>query len=396
MDIPTKPMSLKWFSLFSPPILWPLYGISLYEILSMEGIDTSLFTNNKIVGSIWRKRFGVKTVDRYSKESLIMNYRLYGYPETIIEALNRLSSLDSKEDLLITINGYNAFIYTTSGFDIHYLNKSQNKIKKMNIDIPGLYIYDNPWDLLKTYLNLDLKRILKFILSRLSFEEVYDGLYVKGNVDINDRYTYIDSSGGWILLFDDVNLEGFNFLKGPLVVGGKTLLSNSKIHNSIIGPVCKIGSEVSDSILLGYSNSAHFGYIGHSLIGYWVNIGAGTVFSDLKNTYGPMKFWFMGNRYDLGVIKFGSIVGDYAKTSINTSIYGGRFIGLSSHVSGLVSKSIPPFKIFDGWHDKEENMHVDKAIEIARRMYVRRGVNFINDEEKLFREVFKELKDETA
>lgn len=391
-DLSRVNLPMKWFSLYSPPVLWPLYGVPLYDVLKRMGIDVSIYSNDPLIRSIWRKRFGVKVHSKVSDEALIINFWVYGDLEKLLDLLNRLSRQDYKGDKLFVVNGSPAILYTNSGFDESDFNDLLNRAEHTSLDIQYIYTYENPWDLLKYFLNLDLSRVLMYIIDLFEFESLYDGVYVKGDVTINDRYTYVERGGGPILIFDDVSLEGFNVLKGPLVIGSKTLLLGSKASHSVIGPVCKIGSEVSDSIIMGYSNSAHHGYIGHSLVGYWVNVGAGTVFSDLKNTYGYVKFRFKGKEYDLGMIKFGSVVGDYVKISINTSIYGGRIVGLSSHVSGLIRTNIEPFTIFDGWSGKQEDMYVDKAIEIAERMYVRRGVKLLDEEKLLFKRVFDELK----
>ena len=392
-EFPETKASLKWFSLYSPSILWPLYGVSIYEVLSVLNMDVQLFLNDSSRTSIWSRRFKIKITDKVSDEALVVNSRIYGDLKTFLDLLDELSNLDYKDDTLFTIGGSPAFIYTPSGLSGSDFSKLLNNIMKRRLNIGDLYVYEHPWDLLRYFLTLDLNKNLELVKDLFGFEEIRRGVYALGDVEIDDRYTYVDTSDGPILIFEEVNFEGFNVLKGPLILGSNTLLSNSKVYHSIIGPVCKIGSEVGDSLILGYSNSAHHGYIGHSLVGYWVNIGAGTIFSDLKNTYGGMRVKFMGKTFDLGTIKFGSVVGDYVKISINTSIYGGKIIGLSSHVSGLISGNVEPFTIYDGWRDISEDMHIEKAVEIAERMYRRRGVKLLDGEEELFRKVFQELRE---
>ncbi len=391
-DFQSVKTSMKWFSLYSPTVLWPVYGISLYEVLNKVGFDVSLFSDDKLLSSIWRRRFGLRIEDRVSGEALIVNSMVYGDLEELLKILNELSNQGFNRDILYTINGSPAFLYVCSGLESSDFINKLVETESIDLQVRNLNVFENPWDLLNNFFKLDLTRVLRFIQNLFDFENLYDNVYVRGDVVIDDRYTYINGVDGPILIFDGSVLEGFNVLKGPAVIGSKTLLSNSKISHSIIGQVCKIGSEVSDSIIMGYSNSAHHGYIGHSLIGYWVNVGAGTVFSDLKNTYGPMKFRFLGREYELGTIKFGSVVGDYSKISINTSIYGGRFIGLSAHVSGLIRDNVEPFTIFDGWLGSSMDMDIEKAIVITERMYSRRGITLLDEEKELFRRVYNELK----
>jgi len=252
------------------------------------------------------------------------------------------------------------------------------------IDISGygLTVFRRPWDLIDFIGSRLFPSVLTEVADYLGLEEVVEGVYVGRDVEIDLNRTYVDVEEGPIVILAGSKLVGFNHLVGPLIIGEGSWIYGAKLSRSMVGPVCKIGGEVSDSVILGYTNAAHHSYIGHSFLGFWVNIGAGTVLSDLKNTYGEVRVKW-GGGVPTGRIKLGSFLGDHVKTSINTSIYGGSVIGVSTHLHGLVERSVPPFRIYR--EGEEILMDLDKAVEIARRMYSRRGVDWEEGEEAVWR-----------
>jgi UDP-N-acetylglucosamine diphosphorylase/glucosamine-1-phosphate N-acetyltransferase len=137
-------------------------------------------------------------------------------------------------------------------------------------------------------------------------------------------------------------------IRGPFVLGEKSVVKmNACIYGATsVGPYCTIGGELKNSILFGYSNKSHEGYLGDSIIGQWCNIGAGTSNSNVKNTAGPIQIW---NEYQkswetIGN-KMGMLVGDYTRFAIQSSINTGAYIGVSSNIygNGLLPKMIPNF-----------------------------------------------------
>lgn len=140
-------------------------------------------------------------------------------------------------------------------------------------------------------------------------------------------------------------LEGC-MIRGPFAMGeGSTLKMGTKVYGATtLGPGCVVGGEIKNAVLFGYSNKAHDGYLGDSVIGEWCNMGAGTSNSNLKNNASMVRIWTPSGQMEAG-IKCGVMMGDYARTSINTSINTGTVIGTCAHVSGsgLTPKYIPPF-----------------------------------------------------
>jgi UDP-N-acetylglucosamine diphosphorylase/glucosamine-1-phosphate N-acetyltransferase len=159
---------------------------------------------------------------------------------------------------------------------------------------------------------------------------------------------------------------------------------------SSIGPVCRIGGEVEESIFLGYSNKYHEGFLGHSYVGEWVNLGALTTNSDLKNNYGPVRVMVNGSLVDSGLAKVGAFLGDHVKTGIGTLLNTGVTVGFASNLFGggmIEERTIPPFS----WAGarKREEYRLDKAIETARAVMKRRNIELRSEEIDIFKEIFE-------
>lgn len=144
-----------------------------------------------------------------------------------------------------------------------------------------------------------------------------------------------------------VVMEGAS-IRGPFVLGAKGVVKmNASIYGSTtIGPACIAGGEIKNSILMGYSNKGHEGYLGDSIIGYWCNLGAGTCNSNIKNTAGSIQMWNESKQvWETIGQKMGMLVGDYTRFAIQSSINTGSYIGVSANIfgSGLLPKNLPNF-----------------------------------------------------
>ena len=129
-----------------------------------------------------------------------------------------------------------------------------------------------------------------------------------------------------------------------------------------------------DSVISDYTNKQHYGYIGNSYIGEWVNLGAGTTNSDLKNTYGEIKIDYHNQTIQTGEQFLGCMIGDFSKTAINTTIYTGKIIGVNSHLFGCIDRNIPSFINFiNSIKGYDEEFNLDIAIKIQKRMFARRN-----------------------
>lgn len=160
---------------------------------------------------------------------------------------------------------------------------------------------------------------------------------------------------------------------GPIFVGKGTIVrALASLRGPLsIGPGCRVGGEVVASIIHGNSNKGHYGFLGHSYVGEWVNLGAGTTNSNLKNNYGNVKVWVNGKEIDSGQRFLGCFIGDFVKTGIGTLINTGTVIGLGANVLGgqVTPKYIPNFQ----WSEKEKYRLAD-FIKAANAMMGRREI----------------------
>lgn len=178
-------------------------------------------------------------------------------------------------------------------------------------------------------------------------------------------------------------------IRGPFSLGENSVLKmGSKIYGATtIGPECKVAGEINNSVIFGYSNKAHDGYLGNSVVGEWCNLGAGTNTSNLKNNYSKVKVWSFGqnNYIDTGLQFCGLTMGDHSKCGINTQFNTGTVVGVSANIfgSGFPSKKIDSFSW--GGAAGFEGFDIEKAIELAQRVYERRGITFDNIDIEIFR-----------
>ena len=199
----------------------------------------------------------------------------------------------------------------------------------------------------------------------------------------------LDASDGPVVLGERVSVGANSVLQGPCYVGphsGVTSLTLIRPGTSI-GPMCKIGGEVSNSIVLGWSNKSHEGFLGDSYLGKWVNFGSGTTTSNMKNTYGEISVRRGGRETPTGRRFLGTLVGDHTKTGILTRLGAGSYVGFCTNLAGpgLAPRSVPSFTFVT---DRgPEPYRIEKAVEVTRRVYARRDRVLTDYDERLMRYV---------
>ena len=252
-------------------------------------------------------------------------------------------------------------------------NKHIKKIDYIwdTIDIFSQMLPDHPHlTKKKNYLSCDPQ---KGIISYGKFQ-----VYHLDHINIEPNTTFITTEGN-IFLGNNVTIEAGSILRGPLFIGDKTTIkSGANIgKNTSIGSHCKIGGEVHSSIFYPYSNKGHSGFVGHSIIGSWCNLGADTNTSNLKNTYAPIKIkrYPTDKLYNTKRIFLGTIMGDHSKTAINTQLNTGTFCGISSNIAcaGFPDRGIPSFRTILCHH---EHIHFPfhKAKPMIETMMKRRNI----------------------
>ncbi|RLJ02449.1 MAG: hypothetical protein DRP11_03015 [Candidatus Aenigmatarchaeota archaeon] len=185
----------------------------------------------------------------------------------------------------------------------------------------------------------------------------------------------IDTRRGPVIIMNEVEVFPYSRIEGPVYIGSNSSIGkgdNAIIHEGThIGRVCNIGGEIEESIIHSFTNKYHYGFFGHGVAGSWVNFGAGTTNSDLKNTYGKVnvKHPVEGLIKDVG-LKIGCTVGDHTKFSIGVMIHTGKQIGPLCNVMGAVRDDLDPFTWYEDGVKKK--FRVSKTKEVARRMMERR------------------------
>lgn len=208
----------------------------------------------------------------------------------------------------------------------------------------------------------------------------------------------LDAEDGPIYIGAGATIMSNAVIQGPCFIGENSVIKiGAKIyHGTSIGEWCKIGGEVEASIIHSYSNKQHEGFLGHSYLGQWVNIGADSNNSDLKNNYGSVKVYIDGEMVDSGMMLVGLTMGDHAKCGINTMFNTGGVVGVMSNVfgAGYSPKFIPSFT----WGGIEQTAlyEWDKALDTGRRVMKRRGIEMSAAQEKMLHEVFSITENERA
>jgi len=225
-------------------------------------------------------------------------------------------------------------------------------------------------------------------------------LYGRGNIFVDDgadieAFVTLDAREGPIFISKGVKVQPYTRIQGPCFIGENTVItSHANIRGGTsIGPKCKVGGELEETVFHGYSNKQHYGFIGHSYIGEWVNLGAGVTNSDLKNNYGNVKIKYMENETDSNRMFLGCAIADHTKVGIGVLLITGSVIGAACNIfgGGLMNKFVPSFAW--GSAHKMEKYEPERAIKTAQVVMNRRDVEMDQSDIDVFRKVF-ELTDE--
>jgi len=198
-----------------------------------------------------------------------------------------------------------------------------------------------------------------------------------------------DVRHGVVVLEEGVQVRSGTRLEGPLFVGPGTQVLGGTVRHSAIGPQCRVHGEVAVSVFTGYANKSHDGFLGHSVVGQWANLGAGTITSNLKNTYGEIRLDLPGGRLATGRTNLGTLFGDHVKTAIGTLLSTGSVLGTGANIVGApVPRWVPAF----AWGaDGKERLDGEGFLTIAKRVMPRRQVEVGTGEEASLRALHARL-----
>ena len=322
-----------------------------------------IFLNSRVLFNKSNLKEIVKTFKKEKNSALIQDKTIIAF-HTSEDKTSQLSEIINPDaDNLIALS------------DIEWL--SLNKIEANDfkvINYPSDLILHNEEEL-----HHDLKNIAK------------KKLRISNKAKVSKQVVF-DTSHGNIYIDKNVTIEPFTYIQGPVYIGQNTLIrSGTKLYGPVrIGGFCKVSGEITNSILHWYVNKQHLGFLGHSYLCEWVNLGAGTTTSNLKNNYSNIVLNINGEQVDTNSIFLGSIIGDHTKTSIQTMLNTGTLVGISSNLfgAGFHNKLIKSFSWVDASTNETKIYELDKALSTAKVSMSRRNVEMTKAYEDMFVHVF--------
>ncbi|MAE67305.1 MAG: hypothetical protein CMJ18_23840 [Phycisphaeraceae bacterium] len=219
-----------------------------------------------------------------------------------------------------------------------------------------------------------------------------DDVYIAPGATVHPMVV-IDAEHGPVYLDQNVEVHPFTRIEGPCYVGPGSILLGAKCREgNSIGPVCRVGGEIEESIIQGYSSKYHDGFLGHAYVGEWVNLGALTTNSDLKNDYGQVEVILDGRKpVNTGSMKVGALIGDHTKTSIGTLLNTGAYVGAMSLImthGKPLGKYIPDFSwLLDG--NVTKGFGKRKLYDTAKVAMSRRKQTWTDAEQAMWDAVFE-------
>lgn len=345
---------------------------------------------------------GLRVNELKSSEYLLINGRVVADDRLA----KQITSNGGKE--MVFVHGDQIVAARVSG-------KSLRRMKEQMGDLFSLSVFDGlphievdcdmvsyPWDLIKRNgeeLRRDFTNLIKGKNRRMIRGSVHKNTHL-----LNKREIFIDEGAvvkpgvvldaeeGPIYIGRKAKIFPQAAIIGPVYVGDESWIKvGAQIYeDTSIGRLCKVGGEVEGSIIHGFSNKQHGGFLGHAYIGAWVNLGADTNNSDLKNNYGTVKVTVGNEQIDTGMQFVGLTMGDHSKSAINSMFNTGTVVGVSSNIFGwgFPPKYVPSFS----WGTAGETFttySIDRAIDVARRVMARRKIELTPAEDRLFRKIFE-------
>jgi len=330
-----------------------------------------------------------------SQNCIWINSRYLPTPDLVekISNLNEGQCLQFGDDIIAaSVNGRDSASWHDAG-----LPEFKNLFVLETTHYPSI---TNLWDLF--LLNGDqITRDLEFIdgsspvatdISGQAVLENSDNIYAQKGATV-EAGCVLNAEKGPIFIGKNATVMAGSYIRGPVAIcENSSIKMGARIYpDTTVGPVCKVGGEVSNTIFHSYSNKAHDGYIGNSVVGQWCNFGAGTTVSNLKTNYSPIRLtdWETGREIDTNQQFLGVVMGDHTKTAINCVINSGSIFGVNCNI---LSRDFPP-KFVDSFSWVGSNViqryNLGKAYQAMKKMMARRDVPFTNAYADLMKQIFE-------
>lgn len=383
----TRPVSMLRVGMYTA-----LERLSLFVPREKIVLHTSRFVADAVRD---REHVRVNTIDP-TKHTLFINARAFLNADFAPMHLNYHFMLSDTNDLVsatFEIIPEHVQREITSGLVFNYhLAKVLPTAKVKCFDSLWSYLHYNSHAIAQDVaLQKHLDSPLKPIKERAGVHAVHGSNILVHPTATIGAGTVLDATDGPIVIEEGVRIFPNSTIMGPSVIGKNSLVKiGAKIYEgTTIGPTCKVGGEIENSIVLSYSNKQHDGYLGHSYLGSWVNLGADTNTSDLKNDYSNVKVFPENEEIDTGSMFVGLLMGDHSKSAINTQFNTGTVVGVSCNIfdSGFPPKWIPNFC----WGGASGMQHYrsDRAIDVAQKVMQRRKMDLLPSEESLLKSLSK-------
>lgn len=373
------------------------YDSLIYKIIKVvpEG-EKGLWVRDYLKGLITKKyNLPVNDISFFNDDLLFVNGRWLPSTEDKI-VISEEKVVKSKEDIVYGLVKKETIQKFWNGDITKFLNdiKENVKIEEKQarcINYPWDVIIYNPDVLKEDFRRYGKKGIKGEFHHMAAIVGNTEAVYIEEGARVHP-FVVLDTTHGPVYIDRDAEIFPSARIEGPSYIGKKTQImpgANIREGNSF-GEVCRIGGEVEESIFYSYSNKYHDGFIGHSYIGEFVNLGALTTNSDLKNDYSTVSVYLNGKPHDTGSLKVGSFIGDHTKTSIGTLFNTGTIAGLMCNITagGILPKYFPSFT----WYVNNKFMKgygLDMMINTARTVMERRKREWLKEEEDAIRTVYE-------
>ncbi len=327
----------------------------------------------------------------YSDSTLLINGRWLGNPQDLETLTVDDVAVVGETVVALHLDPLETPLLTEENWDE---SLAQLARIRRRVELPGVLL-NYPWDLAhqnprQIAADFRLRRLggeLPNLGPQVAIMGPVENLFVDPAAELHP-FIVLDARGGPISIEAGAVVQPFTRIEGPCHIGREAQLFRAHVKDgSTIGPVCRVGGEIEASILHGYANKYHEGFLGHSYVCPWTNLGALTTNSDLKSDYSPVRVPMTGDVLETGHTKVGCFIGDHTKTAIGSLFNTGSSIGVMCMIlpgGELLPKHVPSFTRI--WHGElREGWDLNRSLDTARTAMARRGVALTTAEERLLR-----------